>query len=67
MFNVSGGKFAVVALIAMIVLGPDKLPGAARQVGQFLRHFAQIRANLQNELRDVLDPTVGPADREADR
>ena len=54
MFNVSGGKFAVIALVAMIVLGPEKLPNAARQVGRFLRQFQQIRANLEAEVRNAV-------------
>jgi sec-independent protein translocase protein TatB len=65
MFNVSGGKFAVVALIAMIVLGPDKLPNAARQVGRFLHEFRRIRANLENEVRSAIhlaDQTKLPGD-----
>ena len=54
MFNVSGGKFAVIALVAMVVLGPEKLPNAARQVGRFLRQFQQIRANLEAEIRNAV-------------
>ena len=54
MFNVSGGKFAVIALVAMVVLGPDKLPSAARQLGRFLRQFQQIRANLEAEVRSAI-------------
>jgi len=54
MFNVSGGKFAVIALVAMVVLGPDKLPNAARQLGRFLRQFQQIRANLEAEVRSAI-------------
>ena len=33
MFNVGGGEVLVIALIALIVLGPQRLPDAARQVG----------------------------------
>ncbi len=68
MFNISGGKFAVILVIAMIVLGPDKLPSAARQVGQFLRRFHEIRANLEAELRNAvtLAEHTPPPDDEPD-
>ena len=71
MFNVSGGKFAVILVVAMIVLGPDKLPSAARQVGKFLRQFQQIRANLESEVRNAMnleshDPASGPSTNEPD-
>jgi len=68
MFNVSGGKFAVIALVAMVVLGPDKLPNAARQLGRFLRQFQQIRANLEAQVRDAInlsDEASSPADSAA--
>jgi Sec-independent protein translocase protein TatA len=36
MFNLGPEKLMMVLLVALIVLGPDKLPNAARQVGRYL-------------------------------
>ena len=33
MFNLGGGEMLVILLLALIVLGPERLPEAARQVG----------------------------------
>lgn len=33
MFNVGGMELLVIAVVALVVLGPDKLPGALRQFG----------------------------------
>ena len=33
MFNLDPGKLIVIAVVAIILLGPDKLPQFARQVG----------------------------------
>jgi Tat protein translocase TatB subunit len=41
-------EIAVILVVALIVLGPDKLPGVARQVGKALR-------NLQGTARDLAD------------
>jgi sec-independent protein translocase protein TatB len=58
MFNVGGGELLVIFLIALIVLGPDKLPGAARQAGKFVGEFRRMSQGFQQELRDAMD--LGP-------
>jgi Tat protein translocase TatB subunit len=60
MFNVGGGEVLVILIAALIVLGPDKLPGAARQVGKYLAEFRKISQGFQDELRGALDITDVP-------
>jgi len=55
MFNVGGGEVLVILLIALIILGPDKLPDAARQAGKFLGDFRRMSGGFQRELRDAID------------
>lgn len=55
MFNVGGGEVLVILLIALIVLGPDKLPNAARQAGKYLGDFRRMSSGFQRELRDAMD------------
>ena len=63
MFNVGGGEVIVILLIAFIVLGPDKLPGAARQVGKYLNEFRRISSGFQDEIRSAMDvATQTPVD-----
>jgi Tat protein translocase TatB subunit len=63
MFNVGGGEVIVILLIALIVLGPDKLPGAARQVGKYLNEFRRISSGFQDEIRSAMDvATQTPVD-----
>ncbi len=57
MFNVGPEKLMVVLLIALIVLGPDKLPNAARQIGRYLNEFRRISQGFQQELRSAMDVT----------
>jgi Tat protein translocase TatB subunit len=64
-FNVGPEKFALIALVAMVVLGPEKLPGAARTFGQFLHQFRQVQANLRAEVENAMripdhEPPAGP-------
>ena len=55
MFNVGGGEVLVILLVALLVLGPTRLPQAARQVGQFMGEFRRIASGFQQELRTALD------------
>jgi len=60
MFNVGGGEVLVILIAALIVLGPDKLPNAARQVGKYLAEFRKISQGFQDELRGAMDITNMP-------
>jgi Tat protein translocase TatB subunit len=55
MFNVGGGELIVIALIALIVLGPNRLPGAARQAGKVLGDLRRISQGFQNEVRTAFE------------
>jgi sec-independent protein translocase protein TatA len=48
-FNISPLEIAVLAVIALIVLGPARLPEMARSVGKGMREF---RAALSSDSRD---------------
>ncbi|MGY3039431.1 sec-independent protein translocase protein TatB [Rhodanobacter sp. TND4EL1] len=55
MIDFSLGKLLFIALIALIVLGPEKLPGAARTAGAVLRRvrgsWDSVRAEVERELQ----------------
>jgi sec-independent protein translocase protein TatB len=56
MFGVGWGEVLVAGLAALLVLGPDKLPEAARTAGQVYgrlhRFIAEARAALETELEN---------------
>lgn len=56
MFGVGLPELAVIAFVAVLVVGPEKLPDLARQAGRMLR---QLR-NLANVARDELREELGP-------
>jgi sec-independent protein translocase protein TatB len=60
MFNVGPEKLMVVLLVALIVLGPDKLPNAARQIGKYLSEFRRISQGFQQEIRSAIDMAAEP-------
>jgi sec-independent protein translocase protein TatB len=44
-------EFMVVALVAFLVLGPDKLPGAARQIGRYATELRRMVSDVKDEFR----------------
>ena len=58
MFNVGGGEFLIILLVALVVLGPQKLPDAARQVGKIVGEFRRISAGFQTEMKSALKDPV---------
>ncbi len=47
----SPAKLVVILVVALIVLGPDKLPGMARQVGSFWSQFRTFRQRFEDDVR----------------
>lgn len=64
MFNIGGGELLVILVVALLVLGPDKLPEAARQIGKFMGELRKYSTGFQNELKNALDEPVETAARE---
>lgn len=67
MFNVGPAEILVILVVALLVLGPQKLPDAARQLGKAMSEFRRVTSGLQDEVRGVLSehledppPAVAP-------
>jgi Tat protein translocase TatB subunit len=58
MFNVGTGEVLVILLLALIVLGPDKLPDTARKIGNVLGELRRMSHGFQSEIRTAFDEAV---------
>lgn len=59
MGNLGGMEVLVIALVALVVLGPKKLPHAARQAARALTELKRISAGFQKEVREAMaDPII---------
>lgn len=50
MLGMGWPEMFVIAVVAMLVFGPDKLPGIAKQVGGFVRTLRRMADNAKNDL-----------------
>ena len=54
MLNVGTPELLVIMLVALVVLGPQKLPEVARQVGRAMAEVRKLTSGFQAEMRDAL-------------
>ncbi len=47
-------KLLVILVLALVILGPERLPKAARQVGAFWRDLTAFRQRLEEEVRSAI-------------
>ncbi len=58
MLNFSPEKLFLVGLIALVVLGPHRLPQAARTLGRVVAELRRVSSSFQDEVRGALaEPT----------
>jgi len=54
MFDIGFSELLVIGIVALIVIGPQKLPGVARTVGHLLgrlqRYVADVKADINREI-----------------
>lgn len=55
MFDISFSELMIIAVVTLLVVGPDKLPQLARTVGAFVgrlqRYVAQVKEEVNREVR----------------
>lgn len=54
MFDIGVGELAVIAVVGLLVFGPDRLPDMARQVARWVRDLRRIVASARSEVTESL-------------
>lgn len=58
MFDIGLGELLTIGVVALVVLGPDRLPRAAAQAGRVLRQVRAQAAAARAQLDDALGPEL---------
>lgn len=51
MFGIGGTEFVIIAAVALLLFGPDKLPEIARTIGRFMADFKRYQAMMESVIR----------------
>jgi sec-independent protein translocase protein TatB len=62
MFGLGMGEILIILVVALLVLGPTKLPDAAKQIGKAIRELRRHTQNLQDTIEQ--DENIGGTVRE---
>ena len=55
MSGIGGSEFILLCLIGLLILGPERLPRVARQIGGWLGKARQMTRAMQRQLEEELD------------
>ena len=54
MFDIGWSEFAVIAVVALIAIGPKELPGVLRMVGQWVGKARKMAGEFQGQFREAM-------------
>lgn len=59
--NIGGGEIIVIAFLALVVLGPDRIPELARGAGRMLHNLKKFSQGISGDMQGVMsDPAMQP-------
>ena len=61
MFDFSPEKLLLIAAVALIFVGPKRLPAIGRTIGRWLGDFRRASGSLADEMKEGLAEPPGPA------
>jgi Tat protein translocase TatB subunit len=56
MFGIGLPELLVIAVVALLVVGPDKLPGLAKSLGKGLQEFRRATDDVTESIKETLKP-----------
>jgi sec-independent protein translocase protein TatB len=54
MFNIGWSEYLIIAVVALIAIGPKELPGVLRMVGQWLAKARKMAAEFQGQFQEAM-------------
>ncbi|UDY36382.1 Sec-independent protein translocase subunit TatA/TatB [Dermatobacter hominis] len=59
--NFGGGELLVIIILALVVLGPERIPEMAKGAGRLIAKFKNMTSGLQGQVQGVMDdPAMQP-------
>ena len=62
MFGINGSEFIVLLVVAAVVLGPERLPQYAAQLGRLVRELRRMAQGASQQMREELGPEFDDID-----
>ncbi len=62
MFDINGWELIVLLIVAVIVLGPERLPGYAAKLARLVRQAKVMAQNAQEQVKEQMGPDFEDVD-----
>jgi sec-independent protein translocase protein TatB len=62
MFGLSFAKLLVIAVVALLVIGPERLPALASRLAQLTRSLRRLSDSARDRIRDEMGPEFDDVD-----
>lgn len=62
MFDINGWELILLALLAVVVLGPERLPDYAAKLGRFVRQARSMAERAKSQLKEEMGPEFSDVD-----
>ena len=62
MFNIGPMELLVLAIVGIVIVGPDRLPGLAKEAANMIKTLREIATGARTQLRDELGPEFADLD-----
>lgn len=62
MFGINGGELIVLLVVALVILGPERLPHYAEQLAQLVKSVRRFAKGAQAQMREELGPEFDDID-----
>ncbi len=61
-FDLSPAKLLVLAIVGILVVGPDRLPSLAKDAARMIRSLREMATGAREQLRDEMGPEFADVD-----
>lgn len=65
MFDINGWEFVIILVVAVVVIGPERLPTYLAQVRQWIRDLKKLADGATTQLREQMGPEFDDIDWKA--
>ncbi len=62
MFDINGAEFLVLLVVVLVVVGPERLPTYAAQLGRWVRELRKLAVGAREHVRAELGPEFDDVD-----
>lgn len=65
MFGLGGGEILIIFVIALIFIGPKKIPELAKGLGQAIKEFQRAKDDMFSEVKKEVENAAAPKKTES--